>query len=166
MSGRKRKQEGDSNIPQFKEEWEAQYVFTLGKGGKPSCLICGETVSQCKKYNLERHHKTNHSEFSSKYPPYSQLRKDFIAKKKLALEGQQSIFKKKSDEVKSAVLASFEISYLRARKKKPATGGEEVIKPCLEIVAKLLPNNKEFQHFVANLSLSSRTCTRRLKSFL
>jgi hypothetical protein len=48
----------------FNEEWEEQFLFTVGKLSKPICLIGSLTVAVPKKYNIDRHFKRNHDTFN------------------------------------------------------------------------------------------------------
>ena len=43
----------------FKEEWILKYFFTR-VGNKAVCLLCQETVTVFKEYNLKRHHEVKH----------------------------------------------------------------------------------------------------------
>ena len=43
----------------FKDSWTDLYFFVKQKG-KPICVICNETVSVNKEFNLKEHHKTKH----------------------------------------------------------------------------------------------------------
>ncbi|CAH1115402.1 unnamed protein product [Psylliodes chrysocephalus] len=132
----KRKYEEDISVRDFNVALEEQFLFTNQNSSKPVCLICDAFVAVPKKFNLERHFTQMHGPFNSKYPAGSKLRTDFISKKKRSLAGQQSFVYKRSDEMESMVRASYEISLLLAKKKKPYSDGEEIIKPCLSILAK------------------------------
>ena len=89
-----------------------------------------------------RHYTTTHSDINAQYPVGSELRKDFIAKKEGSLTSQQSFFTKAKEQSKSAVVASYEVALLLARKKKPFTDAEEKIKPSLIIAARMLGDKK------------------------
>ena len=114
-------------------------MFVPSLSGKPVCLICGFCVSVTKKYNLERHYTTTHSDttrphiqtlydytfrhyttthsdINAQYPVCSELRKDFIAKKEVSLTSQQSFFTKAKEQNKSAVVASYEVALLLVRR--------------------------------------------------
>ena len=36
------------------------YIFFVKQKGKPICVICNESVSVNKEFNLKEHHKTKH----------------------------------------------------------------------------------------------------------
>lgn len=157
----KRKYKDDIAVRDFNIAWEEQFFFTNQNSSKPVCLICGASVAVPKKFNLERHFTQMHGAFNSKYPVGSKLRTDFISKKKQSLAGQQSFFHKRSDEMESMVRASYEISLLLAKKKKPYSDGEEVIKPSLSILAKQAGDEK-ISKMVDQIALSRNTVMRRI----
>ena len=43
----------------FQSKWEVEYLFIEFKG-KPMCLVCLETLSAMKDFNLSRHYNTLH----------------------------------------------------------------------------------------------------------
>ena len=57
---KKRKIEDASRV--FNKEWNERYFFT-DVGVTAVCLICHETVSVFKEYNLKRHFQTKHVNF-------------------------------------------------------------------------------------------------------
>ena len=127
---------------EFNADWTNEFMFVPSRGGKPVCLICGFCVSVTKTFNLERHFTTTHPDINTQYPISSELRKDFIAKKRSYLTSQQSFFTKANEQSNNAVVASYEITLLLARKKKPFTDAEEIIKPSLKIAARMLGDKK------------------------
>jgi len=160
----KRKFEENTNLEcrEYNEEWKEKYMFILGHTGKPVCLICGFSASVLKKYNLERHFNSGHADLVNKYPMDSDLRRDFIAKKEKGMISQQSLFSKVVDHNRSTVVASYEIALLLAKKKKPFTDGEEIVKPVLDIAARMLGDKKMEAKF-KEISLSNNTMTRRIE---
>ena len=58
---KKRKIDDECRI--FKEDWTLNYFFTV-INGKAVCLICKDTVSVFKEYNLKRHFNTKHAGYS------------------------------------------------------------------------------------------------------
>ena len=158
---KKRKSE-ENSCREFNDEWKEKYMFILGQSGKPVCLICGFSASVLKKYNLERHFNTSHAELDNKYPLDSDLRREFIDKKEKGMNIQQSLFSKKQDQNKSAIVASYEVALLLAKKKKPYTDGEEIVKPVLDIAAKML-GDKKIEAKFKDIPLSNNTMTRRIE---
>ena len=83
----------------FNVEWEQGYVFTVHEN-KFLCLIFRKLLGQNKGSNVKRHHETNHKNFSSKFPPKSELKKSKLTELKSALASQQlfiKVFSKESD---------------------------------------------------------------------
>lgn len=145
----------------FQEEWKEKYLFVSGPSGKPVCLMCGFSVSVVKKYNVERHYTSNHADIAEQYPIGSDLRSSLISRKEKSLTGQQSVFVRIKDHNKSTLIASYEMAFLLAKKKKPFTDGEEIIKPALEIAAKMI-GDKQVSEKLNQLTLSNNTMTRRV----
>lgn len=102
-----------------------------------------------------------HGDLETKYPVGSELRLKFIKQKVSALNSQQSVFVKQSAENRNIVKASYEMTLLLAKNKKPVTDGEVLIKPALEIISKLLDDNKVTEK-LRNIALSNNTMTRRV----
>nr|XP_048289733.1 general transcription factor II-I repeat domain-containing protein 2 isoform X3 [Myodes glareolus] len=50
----------------FQEKWERAYFF-MEVQNIPTCLICKQSVSVSKEYNLRRHYQTNHSRHYDQY---------------------------------------------------------------------------------------------------
>ena len=129
----------------FQEQWKLQYFFTEVKG-KASCLICQETVSALKKYNIKRHYDSKHADEYDKFT--DQSRKDMIAILGASLE---------SLECENGVSASYAVSELLAKKLKPFSDGE-LIKECIDIVVQhICPEKKTL---FSKVALSRRTVTR------
>jgi len=75
---------------------------------------------------------------------------------------QRSVFVRDREQHRDVVAASFEVAFLLAKKKKPFTDGEELIKPTLEIVARFL-DDKKIEKQLLQISLSNNTITRRIE---
>ena len=48
----------------FQEKWELNY-FCIYIKNKILCMICNDTISVAKEYNIKRHYDTNHKELYS-----------------------------------------------------------------------------------------------------
>jgi hypothetical protein len=120
MSGvmsKKRKVEAENR--QFQDNWTEDYYFILNKG-LPVCLLCNESVSINKEYNLKR-------EFTSRHADHQkidgQLQKDEIQRLK-NLDTQQQMFNKQRMQHHSIVKASFVVSENIAKHSKSFGEGE------------------------------------------
>ena len=157
------KRKAESEKREFNEQWENDFLFIAGPTGKPLCIVCESTLSQNRRHDLNRHYKTQHqSEIEGKLKLMvgSELRKEYLIKKKQEIRRRQNVFVKKSSESLAMVEASYEMAFVLARKKKPFSDGEEVIKPCLQIFAKSL-GDKNIEKKAQAISLSKQTITRR-----
>ena len=150
----------------FNSELEDEFMFTLVKD-KCVCMLCHQTQSLPKRGNLERHHATNHVKFKDKYPPKSEIRARKVAELKYSLKAQQSLFTKPATQHKSATEASFCVSYLLAKNKKPFTDGE-IIKEAMASVAEILFDNfktkDDINAAINSVPLAATTVTRRVES--
>lgn len=141
LSLKKRKLDDECRI--FKERWTTDY-FCIQSKDKSLCLICNETISMFKEYNIKRHYESKHKE---KYETLEgQLRENKIEVLKKNLESQQRIFKKCANEKLASVRASYHVAKLVADGGRPFTDGE-FVKNCMLKVAeevhyipKLLPH--------------------------
>ena len=125
---------------------------------KTVCLICGFCVSVVKKYNLEPHCVSNHADLDIKYPAATELRREFFVKKMSALSSQKAFFTKQNDLSRSLVVASYEMALQLAKKKKPFTNGEEILKTALEIAATMLAD-KQLETKLKDIPLSNNIMT-------
>ncbi|XP_050065774.1 protein ZBED8-like [Aphis gossypii] len=94
---------------------------------RPQCVICATVLSNdaLKPAKLERHLKSIHPTLSDRPPEFFMGKSENLKKMKLGTSGSRF---ESNDKVLSA---SFKISQLIAKSKKPHTIGENVIKPCL-----------------------------------
>ena len=118
------------------------------------CLICNESVSVCKEYNLRRHYDTKHSKTYNLF--VNEVRKEKSIKLKNKLFEQQDLLKRGITETENAAIASYEVSLLLAKNCKPFSDGE-IIKESLEIVFKNICPEK--LKILNNISLSRQTIT-------
>ena len=62
MEPSEKRREVDKECRKFNEEWTKKYVFIEWKGKAP-CLICRETVSILKDFNINRHCETKYNAY-------------------------------------------------------------------------------------------------------
>jgi hypothetical protein len=125
--------------------------------GKPVCLICQESISAVKEYNLKRHYDTKHaSKFASLQ---GQVRTDKLNLLKKSLKLQQSVFKEVSEDAESYVKVSYIIAQKIVKRSKPFSDGE-FVKECLVAAAEVVWPNKA--DAFKKISLSQMTDTRRV----
>jgi hypothetical protein len=83
------------------------------------CLICHSNVALAKKRNVEKHFKTVHKKYEIDFPAKSELGKRKVKELKSQLAAQQSIFSRPSSTSKAARIASFWVSRILEKHKKP-----------------------------------------------
>ncbi|XP_075162700.1 zinc finger BED domain-containing protein 5-like [Haematobia irritans] len=104
---------------------------------------------------LKRHLSSLHPEYENKPPAFFEARLSTLRNMKI---NSTSVF---NLEAEKALEASFEISWIIARNKKPHTIGELVIKPSIIAAAsKMLDNNAVRQ--LSKIPLSNNTVKRRI----
>lgn len=92
----------------------------------------------------------------------SESRKEYVTKKKEEIRRRQNIFAKVGCEDLAMTEASYEIALALAKKKKPFSGGEEIVKPCLQIFERHL-GNKGIERKADESAISRQTVTRRIE---
>ena len=110
----------------FNEQWTMQYLF-IESNGKPLCLICQETISVVKEYNLKRHYKSRHE---AKYDNIrGQQREDKIQQLTKSVSRQQTAITRLGG-VDDSVKASYMIALDIAKNMKSFSDGN-FIKDCI-----------------------------------
>ena len=100
-TNKKRKVDTESRI--FQKKWAIDYFFTQ-INEKPVCLLCSESVSVMKEYNVRPHYVTKHS---AKYDSFQGERtKEMVQNMIKNLKQQQSISTKKSDNADNLLRAN------------------------------------------------------------
>eukprot|EP00079_Xenopus_tropicalis_P019879 XP_012810096.1 PREDICTED: general transcription factor II-I repeat domain-containing protein 2-like [Xenopus tropicalis] len=152
---RKRKVDGEGR--QFNDKWENEYMFVL-REGKPVCILCYETVSVMKEYNIRRHFDTKHN---VKYGKYTLEEKHKIVKElKGKLQSQQQMFTKASAKNDAAVKASFIVAEEIARTSRCFSEGAFLKQCMLKVCEQVCPD--QIQSF-QNDSLSRNTIADRVQ---
>ncbi|KAL3881241.1 hypothetical protein ACJMK2_027697 [Sinanodonta woodiana] len=73
----------------FQDKWTMNYFFVEFKT-KPICLICNNSVSVMKEYNIKQHYEAKHANKFDKYK--GQFRQDQVNNLKRKLSAQRQIF--------------------------------------------------------------------------
>jgi hypothetical protein len=107
------------------EKWENKYFF-INVNNKCVCLIWSASVSVSKKCNAEGHFMTIHKDCVSKYRDNSEIRRNEVEDLKRNLQLHQAIFCKPINEAKATTIASYKITEMLAKKKKPFGDGNMV----------------------------------------
>ncbi|KAL7644239.1 UNVERIFIED_CONTAM: hypothetical protein RMT77_005065 [Armadillidium vulgare] len=140
----------DSECKTFKEQWGYQY-FLIESNNKAMCIICNETISVQKEYNIKRPYETKHSQNYYKFTECLPLEKYESLNR--GLKSHQLLFKKGNAEQEAATRASFRVAHSIAKHEKPFTDCE-LIKDCMIAAAEeMCPEN---------ISLSANTVARRV----
>jgi len=116
-SSAKRKLDQENRV--FQMKWESDYLFTEFKG-KPMCLVCLETLSAMKDFNLSRHYNSLHKVIYEKYTEAA--RAALIADLKSKVHKQQQFFTRATTTQEASLTASYAVGLELA--KKPLSDGE------------------------------------------
>jgi len=159
----KRKAGSDSKR-QSNELWENEFLFIATPSGKPMCIVCESILSDYRSYDPSRHYKKHQAEIEEKQKLVlgSELPKEYVVKKKEDITKRQSLFVKKSCDNLAMLEVSHEIAFVLAKKHKPFSDGEEIVKPCLQKFAQRV-GDKSFERKVSEVALSKQTITRRIE---
>nr|KAF6336872.1 hypothetical protein mMyoMyo1_012078 [Myotis myotis] len=142
------KQKIEQESHTFQEKWERAYFFVEVKN-VPMCLICKESLSVSKEYNLRCHYETNHSRNLVGYTEKMRDKKLNELKKRLKLEHDLLLNVNKITD--AAMKCSYVLREKIARASKPLTDGA-FIKECLLSAAEILC--PEQRQVFANINLT------------
>ncbi|ELK06839.1 General transcription factor II-I repeat domain-containing protein 2 [Pteropus alecto] len=96
----------------FQEKWERAYFFVEVQN-IPTCLICKQSMSVSKEYNLRRHYQTNHSKHYDQYTEKVRdeklhelkkgLRKYLLGSSEIVCPEQKQVFSNESPKENAAI---------------------------------------------------------------
>lgn len=156
------KRKVDAENRGFQDRWEAEYMFTEVKG-KPVCLVCGDSVSVMKEYNLRRHYETSTKHTDAQKDKYKNMnteqRLQKVEELKRNLKSQQAMFTKAKSESEAAVKASFIVAEEVAKSARPFTEGDFVKNCMLKVCDVVCPEKRQL---FSNVSLSRNTVADRV----
>lgn len=156
MSGRGLKIKIDSECHVFSEKWSLDYSL-IYSANKILYLICKESISVLKEYNIRKHYETKHLKTFYKLTGKLRLKKLQLLQKNFS--SQPFLFQKPNHINEDAPKASFRISHILAKKGKAFADGslrkECVILAVEEICLEKIDTFK-------NTSLFVNTVARRI----
>lgn len=148
-SSKKRKVDVEGRL--FKASWTVDY-FVMERFGRIMCLICQETISVPKEYNVKRHFLTKHGD---RYDSLTgQVRLDRVNSLQQSVVGQQSLFTAVSKSSEASTKVSFLLAEAIAKRGKAFSDGE-FVKECLGLFTSVVCPEKKSE--VEKISLSHQT---------
>lgn len=155
----KKKIKLDKKIRNYQIEY-VKYGFTctiINKEPRPLCILCHEILANdsMKPARLERHLKSKHPEQSEKPIEYFQRKLKSCNRQSTTLQN----FTKLNDKY---LQASFEVSYLIAKDKKPHTIGESLLLPAAVRMVDII-HGKEYTEKLKAIPLSDNSVARRIE---
>ncbi|XP_065578646.1 zinc finger BED domain-containing protein 5-like [Artemia franciscana] len=141
------------------DESYLQYGFTCSSHNnekQPVCLICKEVLAaeSMKPSKLQRHLNTKHATLSKKPIEYFERLLQTSNKEKNTLEKYVTLNDK-------YLLASYEVSYLMAKTKKPFTIGEQLLLPAAIRMSEIV-HGKPYAAEISKIPLSNDTVSKRI----
>lgn len=122
---------------------------------QPLCFLCGEVLSNnaMKPSHLQRHLTMRHASYAGKSA-------DFFYRKLSEFRKSQDTLKEATQMNSSSLLASYEVSLLVAKSKKPYSVAEELIVPAAAVLAETMLDKKAADA-IKTVPLSNDTVCRR-----
>lgn len=153
---KKRKIEEEKRI--FQKRWTLDYFFIENSDKRLLCLICNESVSVTKEYNVKRHYETKHSE--GVYGKLDGSNRELKVKQlQEQLKSQRFMFQKMRSDNEKELRSSFLIAQRIAQRMKPYSDGDFVKQCLIDVAEEMCPKMvSEFE----KISLSRRTITRHI----
>lgn len=111
-----------SVVRKFNSEWESDY-FVIENNGKAICLVCRLEFSENRKFTIERHFTSQHSDINMKFLD-SAKRATEIVRLKDGIAAEKKIVRKFLDKNEVLTCASYQIAFNLAKSAKPYTDGE------------------------------------------
>ena len=128
--------------------------FVVENKTKAVILICNETITVLKEYNIHRHYDAKHRAKYSGLIGLMHSQKLESMKKRSA--SQQQTFIQKQHENESIIRASFHVAEILAKAGKPFTDSDKVKTCLLKVAKKLVQKRVQFKA----VSLSANTIAR------
>ncbi|KAK3799738.1 hypothetical protein RRG08_064165 [Elysia crispata] len=153
----RKKRKVDIERRAFNKDWMPKYFFTE-IDNKGVCLLCNQSVTVLKEYNIICHYATKHGNYSNNLLEAERQTRATELDRKLAR--QQKVLVKSTLAQKSSTHASFMVAYHIAKHSKLFSDGEWIKKvharcSCDQVCPE---KRQKFQE----VSLSRRTLARRI----
>ena len=147
-------------IRRFNSEWSDKFFFRE-VNGKPTCLICCKQLAENKSSTVERHYRTAHLDYNSRFPHGTERRREQLKKLQSQADEQRSMFRGGMTPVQErTTIVSYEIASRLASAMAPMQHGE-LFKDCLmQSIKTVFPEKTEILSTVEKVPLSRNTCTR------
>ncbi|KAL4143577.1 hypothetical protein QTP88_005895 [Uroleucon formosanum] len=128
---------------------------------KAVCLVCRETVSVFKEFNIKRHYETKHEAKFGNLKGELRVTKLEAFKKDIHTQNVSNLFKKQNSTKTNVVQASYKVANLIASETKPLSEGDFIKKCILTVVEEIIPEKLEL---FKEIGLSRNTITRRVEN--
>lgn len=152
-------------VRKFNLQWENDY-FATEHNGKTICLVCRLEYSDNKKYTIERHFTTQHSDKHTKFLDPTK-RGIEIARLKNEIEAEKKVVRVFLDKNEILTSVSYQIAFNMVKAGKPYTDGEFYKDLLLSTITTLSQNfdEKVKANLIENvrmLQISGQTISRRV----
>uniref|UniRef100_A0A8C6VXB7 DUF4371 domain-containing protein n=2 Tax=Nothobranchius furzeri TaxID=105023 RepID=A0A8C6VXB7_NOTFU len=149
-------------------ESESQNAKLTGKIGdaKPLCLLCHESLSVLKEYNIQRHHTEKHQTFGAQFPKGTSERASKVQSLLASYNRSSSTIVRACTAQEKATAASLRVSLILAKKKRPFTDSETVEERMLAVLDEVISDEKiktSVTAAVKSVPLSDTSNVRRVE---
>nr|DBA20368.1 TPA: hypothetical protein GDO54_017157 [Pyxicephalus adspersus] len=151
-----KKRKVDSEGRRFQERWKVEFFFTEIRN-HCVCLICQETVTIYKEFNIKRHYQTKHSTYDKLT---GRDRSEKLRQLEAVLMSQERFFTRARESNENATKASYDVAMLIAKNCKSFAEGDFIKECVMKMVENICPEKK--QEF-ANICLARNTVARRIE---
>lgn len=153
----KHKKDAKTKLRQYHENYILYgFTSTLANPLQPQSYFCGEVLANnsMKPAHLQRHQSTKHLENVGK-------REEFYKQKLSEFESGQTVMMKAMSVSNKTLEASYAVSLLVAKSKKPHSIVEELILPAATVMAEIMIDKKAVDA-LKRVPLSNNTVSRRI----
>uniref|UniRef100_A0A8C6PNY7 DUF4371 domain-containing protein n=1 Tax=Nothobranchius furzeri TaxID=105023 RepID=A0A8C6PNY7_NOTFU len=133
---------------------------------KPLCLLCHESLSVLKEYNIQRHHTEKHQTFGAQFPKGTSERASKVQSLLASYNRSSSTIVRACTAQEKATAASLRVSLILAKKKRPFTDSETVEERMLAVLDEVISDEKiktSVTAAVKSVPLSDTSNVRRVE---
>jgi hypothetical protein len=141
----------------FNIKWEEEHLF-IENNGEPLCLVCQQTISVMKEYNVRQHYETLHGTQHARYVVKS--RSDIVMSLKNKHQKRKEVLSSFWKPQTASLTTSYKVVMILVKNRK-SFRDEELLKQCAVKIAKVFGEEKVARKF-ERVSLSHQKVSRRV----
>lgn len=161
------KRSQSSDYTNFNSNWELDYFFILNGDNKPECLVCNNTVSTMKKFNIKRHYLLCHK-FMEEFKDTERIAILNNLKESRPISNTNQDNNKDNNnngimDHKRLIKASYIVSAHIAKANRSFSDGEFIHTVTCDMLDCFGAKGKELKDLFRAIPLSRNTITRRVE---